>query len=172
MPEHTPGTSRRRVLKGAAWTAPAIVLATAAPTYAASGRAAVTTLVLPATHTHGVLSVTIDFINRNTESTGLTTAIVTCSPTPGSGTVVRNSATRVTNGWQFIGSGNSTTAPTFSFSRDQGIDGAPTADSTATTRLHFRLEVLPNEVGQSAGTISVQTIRARGDATGGSGTWA
>lgn len=43
MPEEntadTPGISRRRILVGAAWTAPAIVLATAVPAVAASGPA-------------------------------------------------------------------------------------------------------------------------------------
>lgn len=172
MPEHIPGSTRRHVLKGAAWSAPAIVLATAAPSFAASGRAAVTTLVLPATHTHGELSVTIDFVNRNTGSTGLTTTIVTFTPAPGFGSVVPDSATRVTNDWRFIGSGNSTTAPTFSFSRTQGIDGAPTATTTATTRLYFRLRVEPNAAGQSAGTISTMTIVREGDTTAGRGSWA
>lgn len=171
MEQHEHLTSRRRVIKGAAWAAPVIVMASAAPAFAASGPASVSTTVLPATDSGGRLPVTINFLNRNTESTGLTTVIVTFTPTPGFGSVTKDEAFEVTPGWNYLGSGNSTTAPTFSFSRAAGIDGAASSTGTATTTLSFEVGVVGNALGQSAGTISVSIIPTRGNTAGGSGAW-
>ena len=170
-PARTPLPSRRTVIGGAAWAAPAIVVAAAAPAFAASGPASVTTTVRPASDANGRLPITIDFLNRNTGSTRLTTVIVTLTPTPLFGSVTPGSAVDVTGGWTFLGSGNSTTAPTFSFSKSTGIDGAATSTGTATTTLSFAVTVVPNQLGQSAGTIDVIVSPGNGSVASGDGLW-
>ncbi len=169
MSDHDAGTSRRRVIKGAVWTAPAIVIATAAPAFAASGPAAVTTTVRPATHSDTKLPITIDFLNRNTGATGLTNVFVKFTPT--AGTVTKSSVADVAPGWTFNGSSNDAAAPTLAFSHATGIAGAPTASGTATTTLSFTATVVP-VAGQSAGTIAVSVSPSTGSITGGNGGWA
>ena len=173
MPEHIPSTSRRRILHGAAWTAPAIVLATAAPAFAASGRANVTSFVLPTADVDGKLPVTIQFRNRNTGSTGQTNVFVRFTPNPASGTVQPDSATDVTNGWRSIGSSSDPTKPNFTFVSATGIPGASTPDGIAESSFSFVVTVLPaTPSGVSAGTITVAATLTEGDFTGVTGTWA
>lgn len=172
MPEHVPGSTRRHVLKGAAWSAPAIVLATAAPSYAASGRANVTTIVLPTADADGKLPVTLEFRNRNTESTGRTNVFVRFTPYPASGMVEPNSAVEVTNGWTSIGSSPDPTMPNFTFVSATGIPGASTPDGIAVSSFSFEVTVLPGAGGLSAGTITVAATLGQGDFTGTTGTWA
>lgn len=172
MPEHTPSTSRRRLLHGAAWTAPAIVLATAAPSFAASGRANVTATVTPTADADGKLPVTIEFRNRNTGSTGQANVFVRFTPNPASGTVEPNSATEVTNGWTSIGSSSDPSRPNFTFVSPTGIPGASTPDGIAESSFSFVVTVNPGAGELSAGTITVSATFVDGDFTGVTSVWA
>ena len=64
--------SRRRVVAGAAWAAPAIVVASSAPAWAGStGDPNVTAFVEPTADANNALPVTISFQNSGTGDTGL-----------------------------------------------------------------------------------------------------
>lgn len=107
------GSSRRAVLKGAAWTAPAIVVATAAPAMAASLQS-VLAFVPPTTATRNavtnVLSVNSNLANAGAPTVGLKFT-VTLTPTSGNlngataeplaGYTITDGATSA-NGRQFV----------------------------------------------------------------------
>ncbi|MGA8848185.1 MAG: hypothetical protein WB471_16340 [Nocardioides sp.] len=63
-------SSRRAVLRAGAWTAPVVVLATAAPAVAASGPADISVTVPTTTDDNGTMPITIIFENKNIRTSG------------------------------------------------------------------------------------------------------
>ncbi|MGA8847738.1 MAG: hypothetical protein WB471_14080 [Nocardioides sp.] len=161
---------RRAVLRGAAWTAPAIVLATAAPATAASGGAQVTTRISPTTDDPGHnLHIAIQFDNSGPGSTGRTTVHVTCLPT--TGVVDPTPPSAVSSGWVAgkptptdLGNGQ-----IFPFTSADGIRGIPSG--VAATFLFFDVKVGPDSVLQSAGTITTSAVPTSGTVVDGVGAW-
>ena len=96
----------------AAWVAPVIVVATAAPATALSGRANVSTIVTPS-RTGDQLTVDLQFINRNTQPTGLVSVAVYFEATAPLPRVAAQTPTINPGGtnaaWSYISSGG--TAP-------------------------------------------------------------
>lgn len=163
------GVSRRSVVKGAAWTAPVIVVASAAPAMAASGPAAVTTTVATA-QSGSNLDVSLSFVNANMGATSNpTTLAVRFSPT--AGTVDPAAPINiVTTGaaWSYVSSTVVGTVVTFNFT-STGIPGATTPTGTSTCTLAFKIKV---NGGTSAGAINVTANTASGAVLPGTGTWA
>lgn len=156
--------SRRRVLKGAAWSAPAIVLATAAPAIAASGPASVTTLAF-ASREGNVLDVVLTFVNQNTGSTGLTTVAVFFESTVPAEQIVPHNPTIDTDAstlpWTFTGTGGTSPERSFSFSLPApGIPGAPTATGPGPAQTLAFSILVPVDlvVGVSFGTIRTLNV--------------
>lgn len=176
-PSSTP--SRRSVVRGAAWSAPVIVLATAAPAVAASGPASVVTTVPPTSDNSATtLPVTINFTNSNTGSTGLTTVTVRFQVagflTIPEGSVTDAAPTGVTPGWvPGVPTGTGTNR-VFTFTKAApGIAGTATGTATpVTTTLSFTVGITRQAVtGLSAGSISVTTTAASGTVANGNGAW-
>lgn len=167
-----PRPHRRTVLRGAAWTAPAIVLATAAPAAAMSGgEARVTTRITPTMDDAGrTLRVSMQFDNSAPGSTGVTTIFVTCLPT--AGVVDSTPPTGVSTGWVAgtpvatdVGNGQ-----VFPFTSATGIRGIPVG--VAATFLFFDVKVGPDSVLQSSGTISTTSESEFGTIADGFAPWA
>lgn len=166
--------SRRTVTRGAAWSAPVIVLATAAPVMAASGPVTVTTL--PPTATRGQLDsvfTTIRFLNSSAEPTPATVA-VTLTPTPDvGGTVTDERPRNISTGWSpLTGTPTGTeTARTFTFVGT--VLGASAPDQPRETVLTFAARVVPVGGVVSTGTITVDpVVTAPGArAEGAEGSW-
>lgn len=170
---HQPSVSRRKIVTNAAWAAPAIVVATAAPAMALSGRANVA-LTMTATRSGNLLTVNLSGINRNTENTGLTTTVVYVNPEVGdvpAQTATINSMGS-SPGWRTDASTGGPTRRAFGFTRDNGYDGAPTSTGTATTSLSFTITVTPAAGLLSSGTLDTLTVRQRGDVTDTDSLWA
>lgn len=94
------GPNRRTVLKGAAWSAPLIVVATAAPSYAASGT--VTTVIVanrPGANT--TVNVSVLFTKTANGSTGTLTVDVTLTALAATGTL--NNGPTAVNGGTLVG---------------------------------------------------------------------
>ncbi|WP_323792012.1 hypothetical protein [Nocardioides sp.] len=164
-----PQPHRRTVLRGAAWTAPAIVLATAAPATAASGDAQVTTTVTPTNDAGGTLRVSMRFDSAGPASTGPTTVYVTCLPTPG--TVEPTEPTSVSSGWLAgpVTATDTGDGQVFSFTSADGIRGIP--GGVAATFLFFDVVVTPHPVLGSAGSITTQTVTTTGTVADGGAPW-
>jgi hypothetical protein len=160
--------SRRRVVAGAAWTAPAIVVASAVPAYALSGPANVLITFGPTSRTGDQLSVDMEWVNRNTEPTGLMTTAVYFTPTIGFGTIPKLDpvidAGASTPGWTFVGSNNNEADRSFSFTRAApGIPGAPDALGVSDpVVLSFTITVTPNVATLSAGQIRTLSVVSSG----------
>lgn len=162
---------RRTLLKGAAWSAPAIVVATAAPAMAASGPAMVTTRITPTMDDAGHnLFVSMQFDNVNTGGTGLTTIFV--SLLPATGVVDPIPPTGVSNGWvagpstpTSVGNGR-----VFPFTSATGIPGAP-PNGVAAAFLFFSVKVGPDSVLRSAGSIRTTSTTENGQILDGSSAW-
>ena len=169
MSDHASGASRRNVLKGAAWTAPVVVMATAAPAYAVSGEAALTTVVESAYNEVrdevNVLTVITKVTNANTGAPGLTTLVFTLQPT--GGTIVDADATVLNVGAGFV---FATKAPAgvggfrYTFTNSTFV-GAADAASTEEKSFAFTVPV----TGLSAGGINVTTTPTNGTAAPGVG---
>ena len=161
---------RRAILRGAAWTAPAIVLATAAPATAASGDAQVTTTVTPTRDAGSTLRVSMRFDSAGPDSTGLTTVYVTCRPTAGS--VEPTEPTSVSSGWTAgpVAPTDPSGGQVFSFTSPDGIRGIP--GGVAATFLFFDVVVTPAPVVGSSGGITTHTVTAPGTVAVGAAPWA
>lgn len=156
---------RRSVLKGAAWAAPAIVVATAAPALAASADALVT-INIPTTANNGTnLPVQVTFTNVNTRSTGQTDLAIVFTPGVGQGSVDADAPAFTTNDAGWTNQGNTlntlTGARTFNFRSTTGIPGAATVTGTAVSTLVFQVKVTQAN-GASSGGISASATPARG----------
>jgi hypothetical protein len=161
MPEHHE-ISRRRVVTGAAWAAPVIVVASAAPAVAGSATPPnVTTVVEPAVHSGTTLPVTVRFQNSGTQSTGVTVIDVffTTNLAAASGEVSDAAPvideTASSAGWTYDAVRGTVQRRIFTFTRALGIEGA-TGPTPAETVLAFSITVVPAEpLDTSAGSISV-----------------
>lgn len=167
---------RRALIKGAAWTAPAIVLATAAPATAASGAADVITTIPPTMDTYngpgedGTLPVLINFTNTNTGSTGSVSITVTFLGVIAGVTADR--PTDVSPGWSFVSpaEGNQFNRR-FTFMNPVGIAGAGTPTGTAESSLAFTIRTV-TATTTSNGAITTTATAASGQIRPGSGSWA
>ena len=159
---------------GAAWTAPAIVIASAAPAAALSGPANVVTVISPPTRNGPNLTVNLQFTNRNTGSTGLMTCAVYFDPTIGT---VQATAPTInalsTAGWTYNGTGGISPERSFSFSRPApGIPGAATATGTGPPiTLNITVKVDPVQGAASAGTIRTLNVVSSGNMTAANSAW-
>lgn len=168
-------SSRRTVLKGAAWGAPAIVVVSAAPAMAASGPAVVTTAISGSV-TGTTLSVSVVLTNANTIASGLTNVTVTVTPTAVTGGSITGTNASVagtsTAGWTG-GTGTAGTggARSFAFSNATGVPGAATPTGTASSTLNFTVAYLGGL--QTGGSLLANvTVDAPGaTAAGGPGTY-
>ena len=144
------GPNRRTVLKGAAWTAPAIVVATAAPAFAASQiRPAVTSTT---TSSRSGSNVTVSSTFTNAAAIATTGLIVTYEITPLAGSTVSGPVDSITGGW-------TASTPTFNgavmtvvFTKAAPQLGA--APSSVT--LGFRFNASP--ANSAAGTVRIASI--------------
>ncbi len=155
MSESTQGSSRRTVLKGAAWTAPAIVLATAAPAVALSGAANITQSA------SGVLDrpsltmrTTIAYVNANTGATTATTTVVLRSS---AGQIGAGDPTAVSAGWAFVSVTPVGSAGIRTYTFSGVIPGAPSATSTQSSSLAFTVAVETAIGGLVGGSIEAST---------------
>lgn len=166
-----PQSHRRTVLRGAAWTAPAIVLATAAPAAAMSGgEARVTTRITPTMDDAGHnLRVSMQFDNSAPGSTGVTTIYVTCLPNPGSGVVDPTPPTGVSTGWVAGTPTPTGNGQVFPFTSAEGIRGIP--GGVAATFLFFEVKVGPDSVFGSSGSISTTSQSESGTIADGFAPW-
>jgi hypothetical protein len=170
--------SRRRVVAGAAWGAPAIVVASAVPAMALSGPANVLITIPPTADSGGTLTVEAEFVNRNTGATGLITTAFFFTPTTGLGSVPAQTptinSTGTTPGWTFTGQNNDSSDKSFSFSRAApGIPGAPDATSTSDpVMLSFTITVTPGALDTSAGQIRTLSVVQSGSAPQANSLWA
>lgn len=169
--------SRRRILTGAAWTAPAIVVASATPSYAGSppGDPNVTAIVQPTADADNTLPVTIRFQNSGPGSTGLLVVDVflTTNLAQVNGTLSTADPTSVSQGWQFQGATGSVQRRILTFANALGIPGTTDPLSPTMSVLSFNYTVVPSPTtGQSSGDISVFFDRINGPRpTNAEGAW-
>ncbi|WP_323792623.1 hypothetical protein [Nocardioides sp.] len=155
MPESPSASSRRSVLKGAAWTAPAIVLASAAPAFAASGAASITQTVVGVLDRPNLkMTTTVDYNNLNTGAT-TATAIVTLRSSAGQ--IATGDPSFVSDGWTFSGVTPAGSAFIREYTFNGAIPGAPDASSTQPSSLVFTVGVEPAVGGLVGGSIDVTT---------------
>lgn len=156
MSEPSRGSNRRAVLKGAAWTAPAIVLATAAPAFAASGAASITQAVSGVVDDDTLLmTTTVRYVNANTGATPAT-AIVRLSAS--AGRVATGDPTSVGPGWAFVGVTPVGSAAIREYTFAGTIAGADSPSTSDQTDLVFTVLVETASVAElSAGTIRTTT---------------
>lgn len=156
MPEHHQASSRRTVLKGAAWTAPAIVLATAAPAFAASGAASITQTVSGVVDNGTLLmTTTVNFLNTNT---GATTAGVVVRLGATAGGVSGAVPTAVSDGWSFVGATPEGSAAIRWYSFSGTIPGATSASGASSTRASVLSFTVAVEAANLPGTVSAGSI--------------
>ena len=172
--QQSTGLSRRTVVRTAAhsaWVAPVIVAASAAPAFAASGPAAVTTSVT-GSRTDGTLTITVTLTNANTGPAGATTLVVTATPAPVTGSTIQSSDPAITNaeGWVFTTRSGNSGGRTYNFT-NPNVPGAATPTGTATSTLVFTVPVSDGLVAPSSGTITAVPTVASGASTGGAGAW-
>jgi hypothetical protein len=171
MSEKLSGPSRRAVLRGAAWGAPAIVVVAAAPAVAASGPASVTTAVSAVRNPNNV-TVTIVLSNANTGTTGPITLALTAAPTVGTAANNANVRPASSEGWTYVDRTNGPDgARIYNFTNATGVPAQQTSSGPAgTSTLVARFGI--NDVdGASAGSLSVAVGVTSGSASGGSGSW-
>lgn len=156
MDELTSAT-RRGVLRAGAWSAPVIVLATAAPAFAASGEAAITAVVMDTTDDDGTMPVRIVFTNSNTRPSGAIQLFVefALSQVVPVRSIASQTPTEISPGWVYTGTGGTDTVRTFGLRLESGIPGAPTSSSTSTSVLDFKIVVAGPTASPSSGTIRV-----------------
>ncbi len=168
-----PGISRRAVVRTAghaAWMAPAIVAASAAPSFAASGPAAISTTVT-GSRSEGMLTVTVTLTNANTGAAGPTALSVGVTPLPNGGTVLSADPTMVSaDGWSFDSRSGNSGGRTYFFSRPD-VAGAATSTGTASTTLVFAVPVVESIAMISTGRLVATPIVTNGAATSGASTW-
>lgn len=168
------GMLRRTVVRSlahAAWAAPVIVAASAAPAFAVSGPAAVTTTV-SGSRTDAVLTIAITLTNSNTGPAGVTTLVVTATPLPATGSTISSSDPVITNadGWVFTTRSGNSGGRTYNFS-NPNVPGAPTSTGTAQSTLIFTVPVGAGLAAPSSGTITAVPTVANGTSSGGAGAW-
>jgi hypothetical protein len=160
-----PGISRRRIVKGAAWTAPVIVMASAAPAIAASPPVVTTTGIAGTGGLSTTETVNMTFNNAGGAASVLS-ATVTVTPTAvvGGSLTVPTSTTLATN-WTNTTPTSSGTGFTTTFTRNDGI-----AVSPGTRTLSFQFTKSTGGNGNIA--VSNVTTTPTGTNTGGIGTYA
>lgn len=175
QPPHNarPGTTRRAVIRTAghtAWAAPVIIAATTAPAFAASGAAAITTVIGGArSGTLGdTLTITTTLTNSNTGAGGATTLVVQATPTTVT-TINGGAPTNVTAGWTFAGEDGTPDSRIYTFTRPD-IEGAATPAGTSTTPLAFDVTLTLGTI--FSGDLTATPSVTSGTASGGSGSWA
>ncbi len=164
MSDRAAGTSRRNVLKGAAWSAPVVVMASAAPAYAVSGEAALTTVIEQASNEvrdgDDVLTVITRVTNLNTGSPGLVTLVFTVQPTGGTIESADPTVLNVGAGFVFV-SKEAVGAGGYSYTfTNSTFVGASDATATEPKTFAFTVPV----TGLSAGGINVVTTPTNGTA--------
>ncbi|WP_323791930.1 hypothetical protein [Nocardioides sp.] len=162
MSELVPGASRRKVLKGAAWTAPVVVMASAAPAFAVSGPAALTTIIEEAYNEVRdevtVLTVITEVTNANTGSPGAVTTVFTVLPTGGTITDADPTVLNLGAGFVFVSKAAAGVGG-YSYTFTNGnFPGAPDATSTISRAFAFAVPV----TGLSAGGVNVVTTPTTG----------
>jgi hypothetical protein len=153
------GISRRRLVQTAAWTTPAILIATAAPAYAVSGvdvNAGLPTTDRTTRLLASGLDITIPF--RNDGSVNATALVVTVTLVPGTpgesskiNALATTSSAARNAGWSAPASGGSASVRTFAFTRLGGL--AAGASSTLTFTVHASNNAL--QAPHQGGTITV-----------------
>jgi hypothetical protein len=153
------GISRRRLVQTAAWTTPAILIATAAPAYAVSGvdvNAGLPTTFRSISPLVSGLDITIPFSNDGSVNATALVVTVTLVPTnPSAPSRINAASTTATasqaDGWSAPAAGGTSAVRTFAFTRLGGL--AAGASSTLTFTVHASNNALaaPNQ----GGTITV-----------------
>jgi hypothetical protein len=166
-------TSRRTLVMGAAWTAPAIVLASAAPAMALSTPVSgpiVSTSVEPTTDNGATMPVSVTFSNPYNTAIGAISVTVQLSFNPASGRGVNPSASPsiVTAGWVHTGSAGSNQNRSISFTNASGIPAATSPESPATLNLSF-FQGLAAGSTAFGGTITTMATASGATITAGSG---
>ncbi len=169
MSDSTGGASRRKILKGAAWTAPVVVMASAAPAFAASGPAALTTRI-EAYDGGGKLTVIPTITNANTGAAGHTTLAITATPTVG--TISDADPVLLSSGAGFVFvSRTAGPGPARNYLFETAnVPGASSPTGTAPVAFAFEVPVT-GPANQSSGTITAVPTPTNGNGTPGSGTW-
>jgi hypothetical protein len=158
MSDSKPGSSRRTVLKGAAWTAPVVVLATAAPAAAVSGSANVAQTASGSVDQPAeLLTTSIDFVNSNT---GSTTASIVVRLSASAGQMGAADPISVSAGWVFVSATPVGNAAIREYTFSGTIPGASDATSTQASFLRFEVPVEPADSLPSAGSIRATTTVA------------
>ncbi len=156
MSDSMQGPHRRSVLKGAAWTTPAIVLATAAPAMAASGPASVAQSAVGVVDRPNLkMTTTVSFSNANT---GAAPATVEVRVAASAGGISADDPTGVTGGWSFTGATPVGSAAIRTFTFMGTIPGAATATSTQASSLGFTVGVTTAVGGLVSGNLRVTTV--------------
>lgn len=149
-------SSRRTVLRGAAWSAPAIVIATAAPAYAASGAASITQTVSGVVDSGTlVMTTTVDFLNSNT---GATTATVVVRLGASAGQVSGAAPGAVSPGWAFVSSTPAGSAAIRWYTFSGTIPGATDASGPSSVAASVLSFTVPVEAANLPGPVSAGTI--------------
>ncbi|WP_139977447.1 hypothetical protein [Nocardioides litoris] len=162
MSNNEHGSSRRTVLKGAAWAAPAIVVATAAPAMAASGPALVVTTinaVRPSSNT--TVNVTVSFSNSNTGGTGNTYTDVTVSQPTGNTSATPTNVMGTNWSFESVQGTPTNQLKVWRFRNTEGIPGVATATSPPGVTSSFSFAFSTNN-SSVAGTVSAATTPTSG----------
>jgi hypothetical protein len=169
----TTPTTRRTALKGGAWAAPVIVVASAAPAWALSTPISgpiVTTSVGPTNDNATSMPVSITFSNAYNTAVGAMSVTVQLSFNPASGRGVNPSAapTGVTTGWVHTGSTGSNQNRFITFTNAGGIAAATDPLTPATLNLSFSQGLAAGSTA-FGGTINTTATASGASITNGTG---
>lgn len=165
--------TRRRVLSTAgtaAWTAPVIVAATAAPAVASSG-SLVSTTDVQGSRAGGMLTVSATFTNQSPVPTSAMNVQVVLDAIQG--TIQSADPASVTGGFSFMSRSGNSGGRTYVFTKDAPQLSGSATPGTATATLTFEVPATPDAIpgGLSTGTITATPSPTPSAGSPGIGSW-